>query len=293
MVMKPTWQQRVFDVFNALFMIFMIVISFYPLWYVICASFSNPTDFIAHRGLLLLPIKPTTIAYRSAFEHPLLLKSYLNTIIIVVGGCALNIAATAVTAYFLSRRHVMWKRPITLYMTFTMYFSGGLIPCYFLVKNLGLYDSRLALVLPGLISMYNTFVMRAGFDAIPDSLEESAWLDGAGHLTILFKIFIPLALPTMAVVLLYYGVGHWNSWFTASIYLQSREKFPLQLILRQILLENNTSEMSFGVDTGDKMAISETIKHAVSVIATVPILCLYPFLQKYFIKGVMIGAVKG
>lgn len=290
---KPTWQQRVFGVFNGILMIFLMIVTFYPLWYVFCASLSNATAFIAHSGPLLLPIEPSFAAYQKAFSHPLIFSSYGNTLFVLIVGTVLSICLTAIAAYFMSRKNVMFKRVISVMIVFTMYFSGGMIPFYFVVKNLGLKDSLWALILPSAISVYNVMVLRSGFDSLPSSVEESAWIDGAGHIRILFQIMIPLALPMLAVVVLYYGVGYWNAWFHASIFIESREKYPLQLVLRQILLSNETSEMSFGVDSGDKMAIGETIKHAITMIATLPVLCLYPFLQKYFIKGITVGAVKG
>ena len=174
-----------------------------------------------------------------------------------------------------------------------MYFSGGLVPYYFTVKGLGLMDSLWVLIIPSMLTMSNILVMRGGFDAIPDSIEDAASIDGAGHFNILFRIMLPLVMPTIAVIVLYYGVSYWNSWFSASIFIDDRKKYPLQLVLRQILITGNTNDMSFNADSGSKLALSETLKHAVSMIATIPILCLYPFLQKYFVKGVMIGAVKG
>jgi putative aldouronate transport system permease protein len=174
-----------------------------------------------------------------------------------------------------------------------MFFSGGLIPFYFTVKQLGLYNNLWALIFPTAVNTFNLMVMRTGFEAIPDAIEESARLDGAGHIRILFKIALPLAMPTVAVMILYYGVAHWNSWFNAMLFLDAAELWPLQLVLRQILLVNDTQSMITGVDAGSQMAVSETIKYAVIVIATLPILCVYPFLQKYFVKGVMVGAVKG
>ena len=293
MVTKTTWSQRLFRIFNVAFMILMIVVSFYPMWHVLCASLSKASEYIAHRGVLLWPIETTVEAYKSALKHPLILSSYRNTLFVVGLGTFLSTILTAIAAYFISRKNVYFQRPIVLFMVFTMYFTGGLIPFYFTVKGIGLYDNILVLILPTMISVFNVMVMRAGFSGIPDSVEESARIDGAGHITILFRIMLPLALPTLAVIILYYGVNYWNSWFYASIFLQDRNKYPLQLVLRQILLANDTREMSFGVDSGDKMAIGETIKYAICVIATLPILALYPFLQKYFIKGVMIGAVKG
>lgn len=180
-----------------------------------------------------------------------------------------------------------------LMMIFTMYFSGGMIPDYILRNNwLHLGNDRLVLILPALVSTYNLIVMRTGFAAIPDSLEESARIDGASEFTILMRIIIPVALPCMAVIILFYAVSYWNSWFEASIYLTDRKKYPLQVILREILIVNSTTEMQVG-ESGNAQAIGESIKYATIMVATVPILLIYPFLQKYFVKGIMVGAVKG
>ena len=201
---------------------------------------------------------------------------------------------TCLAAYVLSRKNVLFNGVITFIIMFTMFFSGGMIPTYLLVNNLGLTNTYWALILPTAISTYNMIIMRTGFAAIPESLEESAKIDGASHFTILFKIVIPLAKPTMAVIVLYYAVACWNSWFNAMIYLQKRRDLqPLQLILRGILIENDTSNMQDGNVGQDTESIAESIKYAVIVVATLPILAIYPFLQKYFIKGIMIGAVKG
>ena len=172
-----------------------------------------------------------------------------------------------------------------------MFFSGGMIPFYFAVKNLGLDGSLWALIFPSAINTFNLIIMRVSFASIPDSLEESARMDGAGHLTMLFRIVLPVSKATLAVICLYYAVSHWNAWFHAMLFLNDREKYPLQLILREILIQNDTSSMV--TESAEQGYIGETIKYAVIVIATVPILCIYPFLQKYFAKGVMIGAVKG
>ena len=293
MVGKPTWQRRLFCICNYIFMTFMLVVSLYPVWYVLCASFSDAGKYMAHQGFLLMPIDFTPLAYERAFEHPLILRSYLNTFFVVGVGTALSLLFTVIAAYFLGRKNVPFKKPIALLMIFTMYFSGGLVPYYFTVKGLGLMDSLWVLIIPSMLTMSNILVMRGGFDAIPDSIEDAASIDGAGHFNILFRIMLPLVMPTIAVIVLYYGVSYWNSWFSASIFIDDRKKYPLQLVLRQILITGNTNDMSFNADSGSKLALSETLKHAVSMIATIPILCLYPFLQKYFVKGVMIGAVKG
>lgn len=292
-IIQESASRKVFNVFNLLFMFFISVITLYPMLYVIFASFSVPSDFLMHEGLLLRPLGFTTATYEMVFKNPMILRGYMNTIFIVVVGVAVNIFATSIGAYFLSRKNVMLKKIIMFFIAFSMYFSGGLIPFYFTVRELGLDNSLWALIIPGAIGTSNMIVMRTAFMAIPDSLSESAEIDGANHFSILFRVVIPLSLPTMAVMVLYYGVGHWNSWFNALIFLRKREMFPLQLILREILITNTTMDMSIGIDAGDQELIGDLIKYAVIVVATVPILCLYPFLQKYFIKGVMIGALKG
>ena len=178
-------------------------------------------------------------------------------------------------------------------MTITMYFSGGIIPSYILNNNwLHLGNNRLVLILPGLVATYNMVILRTGLQAVPDSLEESARIDGANEFQILFRVVLPCVLPALAVIILYYAVGYWNSWFNAAIYLRDRTKYPLQLILREILIQNSTNDMTAG-EAGDLAAIAESIKYATIMVATVPILCIYPFVQKYFVKGTMIGAVKG
>lgn len=293
MYFKQTWQGRVFDVCNTLFLIALTLVTAYPIWYIFCASFTDAESYISHSGILLWPIKPTVEAYKLAFEHPLLIPSFFNTIFVVVVGTFLSVLLSAIAAYFLSRKNVPFKRPIALLLVFTMYFSGGLIPFYFTIRTLELDNTVWVMIIPYLLTMYNVLVTRSGFDAVPDSIEEAAAIDGAGHIRTLFQVLIPLIKPTLAVITLYYAVTYWNAWFGASIFIQDRAKYPLQLVLRQILITNETSEMAGGVDSGRRMAINETLKHAVSVIATVPILCLYPFIQKYFVKGVMVGAVKG
>ena len=291
-MIKKTWQRSVFEIINTLILISVVIVMVYPMLYIAFASFSDSARLMAHSGFLVKPLGFTTLAYEKAFEHPLIITSYINTLYIVVVGVIINVLLTALGAYFLSRRDVLFKQFVTVAIIFTMYFSGGLIPTYFNVRDLGLYNSTWVLILPVAINTFNLIIMRTGFEAVPHSLEESATLDGAGHFTILFRIILPLVLPTVAVMILYYGVQHWNSWFNASIYLNESSKYPLQLVLRGILISNDTQQMTTGVDAGSTLAISETIKYAIIVISTVPILCIYPFLQKYFIKGAMVGAVK-
>lgn len=294
MHIKESPSRKAFNVFNIIFMLFMIVITLYPLLYVVFASLSDSNELMKHSGLLLKPVGFSWAAYKAVFKNPNILQGYKNTIIVLISSVTVSMFLTCLAAYVLSRKNVLFNGIITFIIMFTMFFSGGMIPTYLLVNNLGLTNTYWALILPTAISTYNMIIMRTGFAAIPESLEESAKIDGANHFTILFKIVIPLAKPTMAVIVLYYAVACWNSWFNAMIYLQKRRDLqPLQLILRGILIENDTSNMQDGNVGQDTESIAESIKYAVIVVATLPILAIYPFLQKYFIKGIMIGAVKG
>lgn len=228
-------------------------------------------------------------AYQAVINTNAIWRGYANTILYVAVGTAINILMTLLAAYFLTRKHLPSVRIITLLIMFTMYFSGGMIPGYLNIRQLGLYNTRWALLLPGAISVYNLVIMRTALAGIDSSMEESAQLDGVGHLTILFRILVPLARATISVLVLYYGVSHWNLWFSAFIYLEDAGKQPLQLVLRQILILADNSDAG----GADMEALSATIKYATIIVSTVPILCLYPFLQKNFTKGVMVGAVKG
>ena len=295
MKIKESKSRIAFEIFNTVFMFFMVIITLYPLLYVLFASFSDSAALTRlGGGILLRPLNFTTDAYVKAFKNPSIVSGYMNTLFILVFGVIISLALSSVGAYFLSRKDVFFLKPITILIIFTMWFSGGLIPFYLVVKEANLTGSLWSLIIPTAINTYNMIILRTAFASVPTSLEESAFIDGAGHFTILFKIMIPLSKASLAVIALYYGVGYWNGWFNASIFLQgSAEKWPLQLVLRQILIANDTASMTQGVADGDKEMIGESIKYAVIVIATLPILCVYPFIQKYFVKGVMIGAVKG
>lgn len=211
---------------------------------------------------------------------------YANTLFIVVGGTVASLFVSACGGYTLSRKGFGPGRVIMILITFTMMFSGGMIPLFIVVRMLGLYDSLWALILPVLVNTTNLIILRTAFAGIPDSIIESANIDGANDLIVFARIAIPLIKASLAVICLYYCVSYWNSWFTASIYLRTRDKFPLQLVLREILIANDN-------ESTDSELMSESIKYAAIIVSTLPILCVYPFLQKYFVKGVMIGAVKG
>lgn len=293
MVRTRSLSGTVFDILNYSFLLLIGLVTMYPLWHVICASFSDAKQIAAYNGLLLWPKDFSLQAYIQMMDHPLVLKSYGNTIFIVVVSSAFSLIMTAICAYVLSTKNVFWNKYLNIMIMITMFFSGGIVPTYLLVaKWIGLNDSYWALILPQAINVYNMIIMKTSFQSIPESLRESAMLDGAGHWRTLFYIVIPLSKSIMAVMLLYYAVAQWNAWFEASIYLVSRAKYPLQLVLREILIQNDTALMS-GAGAEDQAAVGEIIKYAVIVFSMLPILCVYPFLQKYFTKGVLIGAVKG
>jgi putative aldouronate transport system permease protein len=284
---------RLLDIAIHAGLVILMIFAFYPLLYVAFASISDAGQLIAHKGLLFKPLGFSVEAYKSVFKNPGILIGYRNTLFILAMGVTLNLFMTAIGAYVLSRKNVMWNKAFIFIIVFTMFFNGGLIPLYLTVKNVGLIDSLWATIIPFAVSTFNLIIMRTAFMSVPDSLEESAKIDGANHFTILFKIIIPLSMPVIAVMILYYAVEKWNGWFYASIFLKDRQLFPLQLTLREILLANQTDSMAAGASAGDQFQIGETIKYATIMVATVPILCVYPFVQKYFVKGVMIGALKG
>ena len=283
----------VFDVVNTIVLIALCFVTLYPMWYCLCASFTSTSYLSAHQGVLFWPHMFTTSAYRLAFTHPLLLSGYTNILIVLLVSLPINIFLTLFTGYFLASKDVMLKPIIQFLIMFTMFFSGGMIPIFLNIRDLGLYNTLWSLILPGAISVYNCIICRTAIQAVPESLTESAYLDGANDLIIVFRITLPLIMPTIAVLLLYYGVGHWNAWFPASIYLQDNNKLPIQNIMRSILIANSDLLNASGSETDKVDDFAETIKYATIVLTTVPVLCIYPFLQKYFVKGVMIGAVKG
>lgn len=293
MLIKRSRSEQVFYWLIIAVMIALIVVTAYPLIYVVFASLSDPATLMRNRGVLWSPLGFSTAAYEAVFNNPMIAVGYRNTILYVIFGTALNMVLTVLGAYVLSRKNVMWKAPLMFAIVFTMFFHGGLIPNYLLVtQTLNLQDNPLALILPGAISTWNLIILRTAFESVPTALEEAARMDGANDFQILWNVIIPLSLPALAVITLFYTVAHWNAWFSATLYLRTRELYPLQLVLREILITTNTESMTTGVSAGDVQPIAETIKFATIVVATLPILCVYPFLQKYFVKGVMIGAIK-
>lgn len=294
MAIKRSVQSRIFDSLNVIFMIFMILVTLYPFWHVLMASFSDSNLLLRHTGALFLPEGLSLSAYDHVLHNQRIFSGYFNTLFVVIVGTALNVLMTSLGAYVLSRKKLAIRKVLTVAIVFTMYFSGGMIPRYIVINNyLNLGNSLWVLILPGLVSTWNLIVMRTAFFAVPDSIEESARLDGANDFTILFRIILPTIMSTVAVIILFYAVGHWNAWFDAALFLRKKEKYPLQLVLREILILSSTESMTNNVDFVDKEAIGESIKYATIIVTTLPVICIYPFLQKYFVKGVMIGAVKG
>lgn len=289
---KQSAGSRIFDGCNIVILTLLSLVCLYPVWYVLAASFSEPNLMTQHTGGLLAPLGFSLSSYKAVFHNPMILSGYLNTIKILMLSLITQLTMTSLGAYFLSRKGVMWKKPIMMLITFTMFISGGIIPFYQTLQDFHLTNTHWGLVVPFMISTYNMIILRTSFESIPESLSEAARIDGAGHYRILFSIILPLSKSIMAVMVLYYGVSTWNGWFWGSTILSDRAMYPLQVVLREILMQNDTSSMTAGVSAGDVEAVGATIRYATIIVATLPILCIYPFLQKYFTKGVMVGAVK-
>ena len=285
--------ETVFQYFNVLFMIGLMYVMVYPVLHIVFASLSDSNQLMRHTGLILRPYGFSVAAYDAVFKNRLMASGYANTLINVAIAIVVNVGFTTLGAFALSRRDLLFRRPLMLLITFTMVFSGGLIPLYLLVKGIGITNTRWALVLPTAVSAYNLIIMKTSFEAVPESLFESAKMDGANDFYVLVRIALPVSLPVVAVMVLFYGVEQWNAWFPAYIYLRDRSMWPLQLVLREIVLANTLNDMLTNIDLSDKASIAESIKYATVVVATLPILCVYPFLQRFFVKGVMIGAIKG
>lgn len=293
MRIKETCLRRVFVVVNTLLLSLIGFCCLAPMLHVLSCSISDPIALTRDQGFHLIPVFPLNLSgYATVLSYRNIAIGYANTIFYVVVGTLLNLVLTTTAAYVLSRKRFVPRNKVMLFLAFTMLFNGGMIPNYMLVRNLGLLDTRWAVLLPSAFSVFNLVIMRTAFAEIPDSLEESARLDGAGELMILTRIIIPVSKATVAVIALFVAIAFWNSWFTASIYLQDRDKWPLQMFLREILI--TTSQRS--LDSGVRMntVVQQTlVKYCTIMVATVPILCIYPFVQRYFVKGVMLGSIKG
>lgn len=292
-MIKETMSRKVFTIFNSLLMIFIVFITLYPFWYILMASFSSNTLVAQNPGILFLPKAFNTGAYALTFNHPLLVSGYMNIGLILGVALPINIMLTLLTAYVLATKKMLFKKVINFLILFTMFFGAGMIPTFLNIQSLGLMNSRWALILPGALSIYNAIIVKTAIEGVPESLNESAYIDGANDFVILGRIVTPLVKPTLAVILLYYAVAHWNSWFPATLYITDNSKLPIQPIMRAILIENEQLLKDDIVLSDEINNYAESIKYALIIVGTLPILAVYPFLQKYFVKGVMIGAVKG
>ncbi|MBO4886428.1 MAG: carbohydrate ABC transporter permease [Clostridia bacterium] len=283
-----------FDILNYLIVGLASLTTILPFIYVIGASFATEFE-LQTRPMFIIPHDVTLDAYKYIFASSKLIRSFGNSVFITVCGTVINLVFTVSLAYPVSKRYLRGRNFWLNMVIFSMFFSGGMIPGYILVSNwLKLRGTYWAIILPGAISAYNMMIVKNFFQGIPQELEESAYLDGCNDLTTLLRIVLPLSLPVMATFGLFYAVGHWNSYFSAMIYLTDNNMYPLQLVLRQIIVTAETSagEMSL-MDPNFVEPPAQSVKMAVIVVATVPIMCVYPFLQKYFVKGVMVGALKG
>lgn len=272
------------------FVIMAIAATLYPFIYVISMSISEP-KYVIQQSVWLFPKGFSTEAYQVVFQNKNIWQSYYNTIWYTLIGSGLNIFMTIITAYPLSRKGFSGKRFFTFFMVATMFFSGGLIPMFLLIKNLGLYDTKWAIVLPAALSAWNVIIARTFFQSIPESIQESAQIDGCSDIGILFKIILPLSMPIIAVIGLFSAVGFWNSYFSALIYLPSPGNHPLQMYLMKVLIQNS-EELAGSARGMSRTLIGAQLKYAIIIVSVLPIVSVYPFLQKYFMKGVMIGAIK-
>ncbi|MDR1538375.1 MAG: carbohydrate ABC transporter permease [Clostridiales bacterium] len=285
----------VFYIVNDLLLLIFLLLVAYPIIYVFSASFSSPRAVMASK-VILWPVEPSIEGYVAAFKESRIWTGYGNTIIYTVCGTCINLIMTILCAYPLSRRDFAGRNAFMFIVAFTMIFSGGMLPTYIVIKELGLIDTRWAMLLPSAIGVYNVIVMRTYYQTnISDELLDAAFLDGCDNFRFLWQIVIPLSKPITAVMILFYGVGHWNAFFNAFIYLSSRKLLPLQIFLREILVLNQmTSDLTFDPKlAAAKQGLADLLKYSLIIVSSLPIWCAYPFVQKYFVKGIMIGSIKG
>lgn len=292
---RDTRGDRIFNGFNHVLLLAYLLVVLYPLVYVVSASFSSALA-VASGRVWLWPVEPTLIAYTTVFKDSAIVRGFLNSVFYTVVGTAVNVALTLLAAYPLSRRDLWGRGGIMFFFFFTTLFSGGLIPTYLVVKDLGMLNTRWALIIPGALSVWNVIITRTYFQAtIPDELHDAATVDGASDFRFVWDVVLPLSGPIIAVNALFYAVGHWNAFFDALIYLSDESLYPLQLVLREILVENRTNLRMTG-DIASMLArenLADLLKYSLIVVASVPLLLAYPFVQKHFVKGALIGSLKG
>lgn len=295
MKIKYGRQDRIFYVISGILLTALLLLVAYPLIYVLSSSFSSG-NAVSSGKVVLLPVSPTLDGYKAVFRNHDIPRAYLNTVIYTVAGTALNIFMVITCGFVMSRKELKGRKTFMFLFTFTMYFGGGMIPAYLLIRDLSLLNSPWVMIIPGALSVYNMIVARTFIQSnIPEELFEASSIDGCSYLKFFARIVVPLSKAVIAVIALFSSVGHWNAYFDALIYLNDRTLYPLQLILREILVLNQI-DAAMILDPQYQEALvnmADTLKYALIVVATVPILCVYPFIQKYFVKGVMIGSIKG
>lgn len=294
---KMSRDDLIYEIITKMFLVVVMIVIIYPVYFVLVASFSDPI-YVNSGEMLFWPKGFTLLGYQRVFKDSRIWNGYRNTIMYTVLGTILGVVATMLAAYSLSRKDLPGRKIIMFLFIFTMYFSGGMIPYYLVVKGLGLVNSRTLMILSGAVSVYNIIIARSFLEAnIPEELKDAASIDGCGNARFFAQIVIPLSKAVIAVIALYLAVSYWNSYFNAMIFLTDTDKYPLQLYLRQILLTvSESASMDSSLDPQALIQLQQmgqVIKYGVIVVATVPIICVYPFIQKYFVKGVMIGSVKG
>lgn len=299
MIIRETKTDQIFNIINYCILGVVFLICLYPIWFILLASISNP-DLVNAGEVWLFPKEISFDGYKSLFADDSIMRGYANTILYTAVGTLVNLAVTLPAAYALSRKDFVGRRFFTLMFLFTMFFSGGLIPTFITVKNLGLYNNPLVMVVLGATSMTNIIISRSFFETnIPNELREAAEIDGCSNTRFFFRIVLPLSTAIIAVMALFFAVNHWNGYFTAMIYVRDRDWQPLQIVMREILMrsEFNAQMLQQGGDTAVLAAAeqraAEQIKYALIVVASIPVMCIYPFVQKHFVKGVTVGAVKG
>lgn len=292
---KAPLGDKIFIILIYILLAAIMLVVFMPLVYIVSASFSDPQAVISNE-VWFLPVRPTLRGYQAVFKNRNILTGFANSFFYMIVGTLVNIVMTVMCAYPLSRKEFTARNKVAMIFVFTMYFSGGLIPTYMLVNSLGLVNTRLAMIIPSAMSTYNMIICRTYFvNSIPDELYEAGQLDGCTPFKYLLKVVVPLSKPILAVLVLYYGVAKWNSYFDAMIYLKNQALVPLQIVLRDILILNQVdyTMISDASAIAAQRGLTDLLKYSTIVVASLPVLCIYPFVQKYFVKGVMIGAVKG
>ena len=290
---QRTNEDIAFDILFSVLGFLALIVCFYPMYFVVVGSFSDPRLVLAGKTFLI-PRGVTLEGYKLVFEDPRIWTGLKNTIGYTLGGTALSVMTTLLAAYAMSRKELPFRKGIMLFFTITMFFGGGLIPTYLVISDLGLLNTYWVMVLPGAVSVYNMIIARTFFSSnIPEELFESARLDGCSYTTFFIRIGIPLCRAIIAVIALYYAVGYWNEYYKALIYISDPAKTTLQMVLRNILLSTQESADQTGMDYSSRLMTAEQIKYALIVVSTLPIMIVYPFLQKFFAKGVMLGSIKG